>query len=397
MANRRRRPPQPSGPEAPAPAPPAAPPAPAPAPASPTAAPASLKEKVAALSVFLAATGAIYYIVQLPVADFVDPADAALRLKAEGGETLLLRPPPASGGATSPLLTVLGEANEGVDVHVEDGALDAATAAELEQTWMLALPSTRGPINWTTAARGNGRSRIELALRAPPQGTGATGGPEVEFEQAGSGGAAALRVRVRNAVAVARLSVLVGDEAEAGGKPSSAERNVLRIGKAGALKLPGALPVGLEVGEGRAIVLVFPVGAPASRLYLGEGAEGPGAGADTGVAVRDIGLRRRDGSYKWYACSAQKGRLFPWPRAPGPDDCAASPTLRAHHLALAPEQVALRVDGAGFVVSDGVARGGDWLARLDRYKLPAALLGLCYSALANWVWQVWWVRRRRRA
>ncbi|MBJ7312478.1 hypothetical protein ACFOLJ_23015 [Rugamonas sp. CCM 8940] len=359
------------------------------------------------MSVFLAATAGIYYIVQLPVADVVDPADAALRLKAEGGDTLLLRPPIAAAGATVPLLTVLGEGNEGVDVHVEDGALDAATAAELREVWSLALPATRGPINWTTTARGNGRSRIDIGLRAAPHAmataataatTAAPGRPEVEFAQAGSGSAAALRVRVRNAVAVLRLTVLLGDEAAAGGQHSApAERNVLRIGSAGALKLPGALPIGLEVSEGRAIVLVFPVGAPAGRFYLGEGAEGPGVGEDAGVAVRDVGLRRRDGSYKWYACSAGKGRLFPWPRAPGPDDCAANPTLRAHHLALAPEQVALRVDGAGFVVSDGVARGGDWLARLERYKLPAALLGLCYSALANWVWQVCWVRRRAAA
>lgn len=350
-------------------------------------APASLKEKAAAVTALLAAVAVVYYTAHLPVAIAIAPAEQILSLRASG-DILLLRPLVAAGGAPpTPLLTVLGAANEVVDVHVNDGVLAAATVADLRLIRSRELAATRGAINWVTVRKGNGRSRIDVGLRPI---AGRNDAPEVEFRHATAGDAAILAVTARHAVAIVRLSTLLGDDRTAG------ERNALRVGAAPVLNLPGALPIQVEVGDGGTMSLVFPVGTPKTGLYLGEGAAGVLPGADTGIRVRDVGLDPTAAAdYKWYACAASRGELLPWPRAPRTSDCAATSPLVVSDMRLTPEQLTLMVRGDAFVVREGAVHAVGWLTQLEQNKVLAALMGVCVTALVNWVWQVYVVRRRR--
>ncbi len=299
-----------------------------------------------------------------------------------------LHPLMANGaGAAIRLLSVIGAENEGIDMQVEDGALDPALVAQLRQDFGLELPVARGTVAWTTTGKGNGRSSIDVSLQAVP---GKAGAPEVAIEHAGDRFNAGMRIKVRRAVAVVQFSVLLGDDVATAGQPGAAPaQNALRIAGGPTLPLPDALPITVVAAEGSALTLIFPVGAPNARFYLGGSSDAaPRIGKDKGVRLRDAAVRRSDGSDKWYACAAQKKAIFVLPRALRSGDCADAATLRAHDLTLAPTQVALQIKGDGFLVKDGTARTVDWLARLERNKLAAALLGLVYAALAKWVWGV---------
>lgn len=349
------------------------------------------KQKAGAATTFLAATALLYYIANLPQADTVDKLEPQLQFKAEGDDYLLLHPLMANGAGTAiPLLSVIGAENEGIDMHVDDGALDPALVAQLRQDFGLELPVARGTVAWTTTGKGNGRSSIDVSLQALPGPRHGRVEPEVAIEHAGDRFNAGMRIKVRRAVAVVQFSVLLGDDVAAAGQPGAAPaQNALRIAGGRALPLPDALPITVVAAEGSALTLIFPVGAPNARFYLGgSGDAAPRIGKDKGVRLRDAGVRRSDGSDKWYACAAQRKAIFVLPRALRSGDCADAATLRAHDLALAPTQVALQIKGDGFLVKDGTARTVDWLARLERNKLAAALLGLVYAALAKWVWGV---------
>jgi hypothetical protein len=346
----------------------------------------TIKQRIVAVSAFLAVALIFYYFTHLPVARYMDQA---VPWNTELGEELVIRPqigpfaapfvtPPVTPlvtplgvGHVLPLISVEGVDNEGIDVRFESAHLDAAAVDGLRNDHNFAVARTEGPISWKTKTKGNGHTIIDIGLQAAP------GIPELRIAHFGEGSHPGLSLMARNAKLIVQLSVLLGDD-----KPgAAAEQKILRIGEEEAITLPpGMLPITVVVPEGRRFTLTFPVANPTSYFRFGGAAE-------RGLLLRDLGVQRPDMRYKQYACAAQPLAHFFYPRTIRTQDCASAATLRAFDFKLSPNNMAVFLAGSAFVVQDGNAQTDDWLAKLERNKPLAVLFGMVFAGLGNWVWR----------
>jgi hypothetical protein len=318
-------------------------------------------QRALAVAAFLAVAGLFYYLTHLPVARAIDPA---VQWKAARGEQVVLGPLARAGDT---VLSFEGGDNEPVDLWFSDGAFDAVTLATLRRDFRLSLPA-RGGIAWSTRASAAGHTMIDIALQAPGIA------PVLHVEPAGEGARPAVRIRAERASLAVQFLVALGDATSA-----APDQMVLRIAGAPPVALPGALPLTVVVPDGASLTLRFS-GARPTAFALGA----PDQPAP-GLAVRDAGVLRADGSYGFYACAAAAGAHFFPPRRFGGPDCAASGALRVSSLGTAADGVALALGGAGFLIKDGEAQTDAWYEKLQKNVPVAVVFGMLFAALGRWL------------
>jgi hypothetical protein len=285
--------------------------------------------------------------------------------KMAAGDRLILEPV-----GPGPLLAVEGADNEGVDVRFDAAHLDDKTVKSLHDDFALTVPTSDGPIAWTTTQAGTGHTMIDIALEP------GSGVAEVQVAHIGEGPHPGLNIVARNANLNVQLVVLLG----AGGTtPSTAEQKELRVADHPAVRLPGAVTLNVLVQQGHALTLTFPSRKPASVLHLGA-AEDPDA-ASSGLTLRSAAVRPSDGSIDTlYACAAREEADY-WPlRSPATQDCSADGLLRATNLDLKPDSVIATIHGSGWFTKNGVWVTDDWFSKYIGTNL---VLGLLISAMVG--------------
>jgi hypothetical protein len=330
--------------------------------------------KVAAKLIAAAALGAaallFYYFAHIPVASDI----GSRKWNASPSDELVIAP---FGKGTLPFVSVEGRDNEGLDVRFDRAQVRDSDAASLKSDFHLDIPTTVGQIGWTTVAKGDGHTGIDITVDA------SAGMPEMRIEHVGEGEHPGLRLSSANAAMTVQLVVAMGDD---DASHPAHEQKALQFGRTPAIKLPGAIPLTIIVPAGGAVAINFPVEQPKSVLHLGA-ADGADA-SPTGIQLHYLGLRQIGGdTYGQYACAASPGAHRWLPHKPRPDDCAASPDLRATRLTLTADSIALTAAGSAFFASDGVFEVDDWLEKLWANKPLSAFLGVVLAALATWVWK----------
>lgn len=344
-------------------------------------APVSLIKKIFAVLLFLAVAGVFYYLTHLPIAH---PLDSSEIWKASVDDELVWMPLEPS---TFPLLEVQGADQENIDVHLENGVLNAVTIQALQQLkhdFGLAIPATLTSITrWQTkvTAKGGGRTLIDIGLKAKQ------GIPELHITHVGDGAHPGLSIFAKNAELKVDLSVLLGDN-------DTGEQKTLETQEGKLIQVPGTLPISLTIPENKKLTMIFPSDKPASSFHLGSSEEFGGQG----LWLRYMGLRRAGGSQN-AVCAAKEHDLFLWPRDLGAEDClacsskqsaqaAACQKMKAIRLGLSSEAITVSLAGSAFVVRDGKAETDAWFKQLQDNPVIAALLGMAFSALATWVWKL---------
>lgn len=332
--------------------------------------PSTLGRKLIAAAALAAAALLFYYLTHIPVAADI----TAHKWEASPADEIVVSP---FGTGALPLVSIEGRDDEGLDVRFDRAQVRDSDAASLKSDFALAIPTQAGPISWTTVAKGDGHTEIDVSVDAT------TTMPEVRIEHVGEGEHPGLRLSSTNAAMTVQLAVALGDDDAA---HANHEQKALQFGKAPPIRLPGAIPLTIIVPAGGSVAINFPVAQPLSVLHVGA-AENPDA-STSGIQLHYLGLRRIDAdTYRQYACAARPGAHRWLPHRFHADDCATSPDLRATRLTLTADAIDLSAAGSAFFATDGVFDDDDWLEKVWANKPLSAFLGVVLAALATWVWK----------
>jgi hypothetical protein len=333
---------------------------------------ATIRQKLFAIAVLVAAAAIFYYLTNRPVAHQV-PSEP---WKAEVGDKLIIRPL-GFGRLPMPLIAVEGVDNEAVDVRFDHARLSPESLQGLRRDFNLIAPAAEGKIAWTTAAKGSGHTMVDVVLET------VQGIPEIRIGHLGEGAHPGLSFTAHHATLKVHLSVLLGDDS-LGITP---ELKTLQIAGGSTVRIPGAIPITVIVPENQEFRLTFPSKNPASFFRLGA-TENPKM-TDPGLWLRDLGvLPTTGGEYKLYGCAASEGTHFWAWRQIRPEDCATSPTLRATKLELTSDNMEVVLNGSAWVVKNGTAETDTlYNTLIEKNPVLAAFFSLVFIAFATRVWR----------
>ncbi|MBX3667302.1 MAG: toll/interleukin-1 receptor domain-containing protein [Rhodocyclaceae bacterium] len=285
-------------------------------------------------------------------------------LNIAAGEELVLRAPAANEG----LMNLPSPAGQATDLRFERARLGFDTLALMRSAG--ARPSgDTGPIQWINDASGEAASRISIALTDPA--------PAAELVLTLEAGSENKNPELELRVSGAELAVSMA--AVQAHTPQLAQANMRLIESGHVFRLPGALPVSVDVTDGGSLRLRVSAAPPpwdeAGRYrYLRLGA----AGAADRLSLRAFGIRRA-GSDDWrlFACAARPGGIL-WSSASlAAGRCEQGPVAQAltvGGLALRADGFDLNAQGWAWVwAADGTARVGPF-ARLRQSPAQAAVL-----------------------
>lgn len=319
-----------------------------------------------ALTMLLMAAALVWYGTSRPVSRQVPPDP----WKLATDDRLILVP---LVGKT--LLTIEGADNEGIDVHFDRARLDDGTVKSLHDDFAITVPTSDGPIAWTTTHPGTGHTMLEIELEA------SHGVPEVEIAHTGQGPHPGLSIASHGTHLLVRLSVPLGVEGT-GAAPVIPEQKALQMARHDVVYLPGAVPLTVLVQEGQSLKVVFPSPTPTSTLQLGTDDSN---GTTSGLALRSAAMRPVGSDIDVrYACAAPETQDYLKLSGPAIADCATTGTLRATQIDLGRNNVAVTIHGSAWFAKDGDFVIDDWFSRyVSANVVLVGLIGSIVGALST--------------